>query len=49
MKFLRVAKVDGDGGCPFHALADFDLYDGQALRIDVVDYTSMSRLSPSQA
>ena len=45
VKFFCVAKVDGDGDCLFHALAYFDGYDGQALRIDVADFLEEQALT----
>ena len=45
VKFFCVAKVNGDGDCFFHALAYFDGYDGQALRIDMADFLEEQALT----
>ena len=45
MKLFCVAPVDGDGDCLFHALAHFDGYDGQALRVDVANFLEENALT----
>ena len=45
VKLFCVAPVDGDGDGLFHALAHFDGYDGQALRVDVANFLEENALT----